>query len=54
MTTIVLGGYSGKEYFDIKAVHSDFTENSFSDNIYRSTDKGKSWQHVYKMKFQKI
>jgi len=54
MTTIVLGGYSGKESFDIKAVHYDITENSFSGNVYRSIDSGKTWQHVYKMRFNKI
>ena len=54
MTTIVPGGYSGKENFDVKAVHSDITESSFSGNIYQSVDSGKTWQHVYKMKFKKI
>lgn len=54
MTTNVIGGYSGKEKFDIKSVHSDIKENSFTGNIYRSTDHGKSWKHVYKMEFIRI
>ena len=53
MTTIVIGGFSGKEDFDIKTVHSDIKSNSFTATIYRSIDNQQSWQPVYLMSYQR-
>lgn len=53
MTTIVVGGFSGKEAFDIKTVHSDIKSNSFTATIYRSTDNQQSWLPVYLMSYQR-
>ena len=51
METIVKGGYSGKEAFDIKAIHTDIKADRFTGNIYNSTDKGNTWQQIYIMEF---
>lgn len=54
MTTIVLGGYSGKENFDIKAVDIIITDSHYLKNIYYSMDKMKTWVLVYKISVKKI
>ena len=53
MTSIVLGGYSGKEVFDIKAVDSVISATHYQRNIYQSYDGMKTWVLVYKMYAEK-
>jgi len=54
MTTIVIGGYSGKEKFDIKAVDNIISDNNYQRNIYYSYDQMKTWVLVYKMYATKV
>jgi hypothetical protein len=53
MTTIVVGGFSGKEDFDVKTVHSEIKANTFTATIYRSIDNQQSWLPVYLMNYQR-
>jgi len=54
MTTIILGGYSGKENFDVKSVDSVITDRHYLKNIYYSMDKMKTWILVYKISVKKV
>lgn len=54
MTTIVLGGYSGKEEFDIKGVDTVISDNAYHRDIYYSYDHMKTWTLVYKMDAKKV
>ena len=54
MTTIVLGGYSGKESFDVKAVDEVITDRLYLRNVYYSIDKMKTWELVYKINVKKV
>ena len=54
MTTIVKGGYSGKEKFDIKTVDTVITDSHYLKNVYQSTDQGKTWELVYKINVKKV
>lgn len=54
MTTIVKGGYSGKEEFDIKVIDNVITENHYLKKVYRSTDGVKNWELVYKINVKKV
>lgn len=54
MTTMVLGGYSGKEAFDVKAVDTVISEIHYQRNIYQSYDGRKTWELVYKMYAEKM
>ncbi len=49
MTTIIPGGYSGKEEFDIKAIDRDITKDGYIKHVYYSFDDGKSWIKKYIM-----
>ncbi len=54
MTTIVKGGYSGKEAFDVKIVDVVITDNHYLKNVYHSFDQSKTWELVYKINVKKI
>jgi len=54
MTTIVRGGYSGKEEFDVKVVDIVVTDSHYLKNVYNSTDQMKTWGLVYKISVKKI
>ena len=54
MTTIVLGGYSGKEKFDVKIIDTIISENNYLKYVYYSIDGMKTWQLVYKINVTKI
>lgn len=54
MTTIVRGGYSGKEEFDVKVVDSVITRSHYLKKVYRSTDQMKTWDLVYKINVKKV
>ena len=54
MTTIVKGGYSGKEVFDVKIVDVVITDEHYLKYIYHSTDQSKTWKLVYKVNVKKI
>ncbi|MBT5186765.1 MAG: hypothetical protein HOH19_10455 [Kordiimonadaceae bacterium] len=53
MTTIIPGGYSGKEDFDIKVLDLEISDNSFVKHVYQSNDSGQSWVHLYIMNYSK-
>ena len=54
MTTMVLGGYSGKEAFDIKGIDTVISNTHYQRNIYRSYDGMKTWKLIYKMYAEKV
>jgi len=53
MTTIVIGGYSGKEEFDIKVVDTIISDLKYLKNVYYSYDDLKTWELVYKIEVNK-
>jgi hypothetical protein len=54
MTTIVKGGYSGKEEFDVKAVDTVITDSHYLRRVYNSTDQMKTWDLIYKITVKKV
>ncbi|WP_422362031.1 hypothetical protein [Reichenbachiella sp.] len=54
MTTIVKGGYSGKEEFDIKVIDSIIDDNNYQKDVYKSTDGMKTWILTYKIDLSKL
>lgn len=54
MTTVVSGGYSGKEDFDIKVVDEVINDRQFKKNVYQSKDQMKTWELVYKIMVKKL
>lgn len=54
MTTIVIGGYSGKENFDLKIIDTVISDDHYLKNVFRSTDSMKTWTLVYKINVRKI
>lgn len=48
MTTIVMGGYSGKEGFDVKTVDTVISDNQYLKHVYHSKDEMKTWTLMYK------
>ncbi len=54
MTTIVRGGYSGKEEFDVKIVDTIVTDNHYLKNVYHSKDQMKTWDLIYKINVRKV
>ncbi len=54
MTTIVKGGYSGKEEFDVKIVDIVITDSHYLKNVYHFTNQNKTWELVYKVNVKKI
>ncbi len=54
MTTIVIGGYSGQEKFDVKGVDNVISDNNYQRNIYYSYDNMKTWVLVFKMYAKKV
>ncbi|GJL92910.1 hypothetical protein [Hyphococcus sp.] len=49
--TIVPGGFSGKEAFDVKTVVSEITENSFLSKVYSSSDGGEKWVQTFELRY---
>ena len=54
MTTIVRGGYSGKEEFDVKVVDIVIISIHYLKKVYNSTDQMKTWNLVYKINVKKV
>lgn len=54
MTTIVKGGYSGKEKFDVKVVDTVISDSHYLKNVFNSTDQMKTWELVYKIDVRKV
>lgn len=54
MTTIVKGGYSGKEEFDVKIVDTVISELQYIKNVYHSKDKMKTWKQVYRITSNRV
>jgi len=54
MITMVKGGFSGKEPYDVRIIHHNFSQNSFSGEIFHSADGGKNWHQVYQMEFSRL
>ena len=52
--TIVPGGYSGKEDFDVKAIEYDITPNSYKADIFRRAKGSSDWVQTYEMRYQKL
>ena len=53
MTTIVKGGYSGKEDFDLKIIDTIISDSHYLKNVYRSIDGMKTWEITYKIDVKK-
>jgi hypothetical protein len=53
MTTIVKGGFSGTEEFDVKIIDMVVSEELYEKNIFHSKDEMETWKHVYKMTYRK-
>ncbi len=54
MTTIVRGGYSGKEKFDVKIVDDVITDSHYLKNIYHSPNQIEAWELIYKINVKKV
>lgn len=54
MTSLVIGGYSGKESFDVRGVDEVVSADQYQRNIYYSYDSGESWELMYKMYYSKV
>lgn len=54
MTTIVLGGYSGTEPFDVKVVDRIIDHDRFQKDVYHSTDEMRTWESVYQIELTRI
>jgi len=51
LITMVPGGFSGEENFDIKTIDRDFRDGHFIRDVFRSTDGGSSWIKTYEMTY---
>jgi hypothetical protein len=49
MTTLVIGGYSGNEPFDVKVVDTRISVDHYVKHVYQSADKMKSWALTYEI-----
>ena len=54
MTTIVIGGYSGQEEYDVKIVDDMVASNSFTKEVFNSRDGGQTWEKTYIMNFSRV
>ncbi|MEQ9298996.1 MAG: hypothetical protein RIF33_10550 [Cyclobacteriaceae bacterium] len=53
MITMVPGGYSGKEDFDIKTVNEIVSATHYRRLVYQSTDNGETWVLTYRINARK-
>ncbi len=53
MITMVPGGYSGKEAFDIKTVDRIISSDHYQKLVYQSLDSGESWDLTYRINARK-
>lgn len=53
MITMVPGGYSGKEDFDIKTVNEIVSATHYRRLVYQSTDNGETWALTYRINARK-
>lgn len=49
MQTIVPGGFSGEEDFDVKSVVEEITENGFRSKVYASSDGHQTWRQTFEL-----
>jgi len=54
MTTIIRGGYSGKEKFDVKVEDTVINQNKYLKSVYNSYDSMKSWELTYRISVWKV
>ncbi len=54
MTTLVIGGFSGKEDYDVKTVDQPQSGTRFLRLVYHSWDNGANWELVYRMTTVKV
>ena len=54
MTALILGGYSGKEDFDIKLVDHPVSEDNYLREVYHSYDEMQNWKLVYKINVVRV
>lgn len=53
METIVAGGYSGKEDYDVRIIDKDISEKGFTKEVLHSRKDAQGWQKVYIMNFSR-
>lgn len=54
MTTIVFGGYSGKEAFDVKIIDTIVSDTHYLKDVFQSRDQMKTWKLTYKISVKKL
>lgn len=52
--TIVPGGYSGNEDFDVRAVEYNIKPDSYTADIFRRAKGTEEWVQTYEMKYRRI
>ena len=52
--TIVPGGYSGKENFDVRAVEYDIKADSYRADIFRRAKGAEEWVQTYEMQYRRL
>ena len=52
--TNVPGGYSGHEPFDLRSVARNVSSSGFISDVFRTTDNGVTWRHIYEMTYSRI
>ncbi|WP_262693586.1 hypothetical protein [Kordiimonas aquimaris] len=53
MHTIVLGGFSGTEDFDVKTVQHNITQDSFQTDVFRRVKGSNDWVQTYEMNYKR-
>ncbi len=53
MQTIVPGGFSGKEAFDVKTVVSEISEDGFRSKVYSSADGQETWTQTFELIYRR-
>jgi hypothetical protein len=54
MTTIVKGGYSGKEAFYVKIIDTIVSDTHYLKDAFQSRDQMKTWKLTYKISMKKV
>ncbi|MBO6504511.1 MAG: hypothetical protein JJ850_03905 [Kordiimonadaceae bacterium] len=54
METLVPGGFSGTEAFDVKTIEQNITDTSFTSNVFRRAHGSDTWVQTYEMRYEKL
>lgn len=54
MTTLVKGGYSGKEAFDLKIIDTQLSSTQMLKEVFKSWDQSQSWILTYRIRMTRI